>query len=104
MKPSDNNIFQPANGLFFAFDYRFDENADKITLTFNSNFPSEGTLKILNPWYSRGNNEEGTNELQVVLDGEEIEFHREKINRDELLTIQTDFLQHVVEIIRKKSL
>jgi hypothetical protein len=94
-------IYQPANDIFVEYDYAFDENSDKITLTFNSNFPSEGTLKILNPWYSPRDKEERIDEFQVFLDGEEVEFEREKINRDEILTIQTDFFQHVLTIVQK---
>jgi hypothetical protein len=96
-------ICQPANGLFVEYDYRFDETADKITLSFNSNFPGEGTVRILNPWFSPGDREDNNNQLEVLLDGIKVGFKREVRNQDEFLLVLSDFQQHIIEITLDNS-
>jgi hypothetical protein len=97
------HIFQPANGFFFAFDYRFDENADRITMEFHSSFPEIKTVRILNPWFSAGETEEVSDQIEVFLDGETVGFKRERKNQDEFLIFRTDLLQHTVEIALKNG-
>ncbi|UCE42954.1 MAG: hypothetical protein JSV17_08410 [Candidatus Aminicenantes bacterium] len=93
---------QPSNGLFVEYDYKFDENTDRITLSINSNFPDKGTLRILSPWIFSDNKEDQTNQLEVFLDGKLVRHDKELKNQDELILISTDFRQHVVEISLKK--
>ena len=96
-------IYQPANDRFVAYDYSYDENAEKITLSFESNFPEKGTLKLLNPWVFPGDKEDHTTPLEVFLDGKETKYERESKNQDGFILISTDFRRHTVEIILKKS-
>ena len=95
------HISQPANNLFVEYDYGFDEKTDKISLSFNSNFPKNGTIRILNPWFSAGNNETHNTLIEIYLDGRKVPFRKERINQDEFLVIQSDFYQHEVEIFNK---
>jgi hypothetical protein len=95
------HISQPANNLFVEYDYGFDEKTDKISLSFNSNFPKNGTIRILNPWFSAGNNETHNTLIEIYLDGRKVPFRKERISQDEFLVIQSDFYQHEVEIFNK---
>jgi hypothetical protein len=96
-------IYQPTNDLFVDYDYRFDENANKVTMKFSSNFPEKGTVRILNPWFSPLDSDGHNNQLEVFLDGEAVGFKRERKNQDEFLIIRSDLLQHIVEIGLRKS-
>ena len=94
-------ISQPANNLFVEYDYGFDENANKITLSFNSNFPKKGTIRVLNPWFLDVNEKTQNNLIEIFLDGRKVSFRKERNNQDEFLVIQSDFTKHEVEIINK---
>jgi hypothetical protein len=96
-------LFQPATDRYVEYIYEFDENTNTITLTFDSNFPSPGTLKILNPWFSSTETGGGSDRIEVTLDGEAVRFKRERINEDEFLVFRTDLFQHIVEIAMKND-
>ena len=44
------HIYQPANRASLTYAYKFEKDAYKITLKYNSNFQGEGMISILNPW------------------------------------------------------
>ncbi len=96
-------IYQPANDLYVEYDYGFDEKTESITLSFNSNFPSQGTLKILNPWFSADEKNSPPSQLEVFLDGKAVRYDTEQKCQDELILISTDFRHHIIEVTRKKS-
>jgi hypothetical protein len=98
------HIYQPANDRFLAYDYQFDEDADKITMTIDSNFPVQGTLKVLNPWASAGNDKSRNESVTILQDGQKIPFRKEGINQDEYFVIKSDFSRRRVEIILKNPI
>jgi hypothetical protein len=93
------HVYQSANNIFVAYDYIFDEQAGKLTLEFNSNFTSSGQVRILLPLKKPEKNPAYEKVTEALLDGEKIKFVREKINLDEFILIETDFLHHSLEII-----
>jgi len=96
-------LFQPADDRYVHYTYEFDENKGTVTMTFDTNFPSKGTLEILNPWFAPDSPDVSSNSLRVYLDGNEVEFETEIRNDDEVIIIRTDFLQHTLTI-RNKNL
>jgi len=44
------HVYQPANDLLVAYEYTFDANKNKLTMTYNSNYPDKGKIQILNLW------------------------------------------------------
>jgi hypothetical protein len=95
------HVYEPANDRFVSYDYRFDQDADKITISLNSNFPDTGTLRMLNPWFSGDYDENEDSSIEIFLDGKKVPFRKERINSDEFLVIQTNFSQTEVEILLK---
>jgi len=94
------HVYFPANDTFIAYEYKFDENKNKLTLEYNSNFPHKGKIIVLNPWYqsSTGSQENGQSKFEVRMDGAEIPIATVRINYDEFIIIETDFKKHLVEI------
>ena len=85
-------ISQPANGLFVAYEYSFDENEDKLSLKYNSNFTDMGTLRILIPWPEETDKKEWLERnLEVQIDGKQTDFKLEMTNNDSFVVINTDF-------------
>jgi len=95
------HIHYPVNGRFLSYDYRFDEESDKITLSIESDFPQNGTLKILNPWASPVAAQSPSHQLVVLLDGKEVGFGRESKNQDEYIVIKPDLSKGKIEIFLK---
>jgi len=60
------HVYQPANNIFVAYDYSFDAAKNKLTIKFNSNFPSIGLLKILSPWSDLANRKQELNNTLEV--------------------------------------
>ncbi|MCP2518959.1 hypothetical protein NLB96_00460 [Candidatus Aminicenantes bacterium AC-335-K20] len=84
------HVYQPANDLFVAYTYNFDNVNKRIIFKYNSNFPKKGEIRLLNPIKNRN--------LKVLMDGKEIIFKREKINLDEFIVLETNFQNHTIEI------
>jgi hypothetical protein len=97
------HVYQPANERFVAYDYQFDESAGRISLSIESNFPSQGTLKILDPWASPDTEQSPSDDLVVLLDGEEVGFGRESKNQDVFIVIPMDFRKHIIQVSLKNS-
>lgn len=96
------HVYFPANDTFVAYEYKFDEKKNRVTLEYNSNFPHKGKIKILNPWYqsNTGSKENDQSKLEVRMDGAEIPFITVRINYDEFIVIETDFKKRFIEIIK----
>lgn len=96
------HIYQPTNDVFVAYDYQFDHNGKRIILKYNSNFPRNGKIKILNPWRQPGPGhiKKEESHFKVKRDGKEIPFSTARINHDEFIIIETDFKNHSIEIIK----
>jgi hypothetical protein len=82
----------PAAGRYAAYDYAFDEAADKLTISYASDFPEKGEIRILNPFETVG--------LEATLDGSPVSFRRERLAADEYLVFQTDFRPHKLVLRR----
>jgi hypothetical protein len=85
----------PAAGRYAAYDYAYGEAADTLTMSYASDFPGRGEVRILNPF--------GTAGLEATLDGSPAAFRRERIDADEYLVIETDFRPHALVLRAKKS-
>jgi hypothetical protein len=97
------HIYYPINDRFLSYDYRFDEKSKKILMKFESNFPKNGTLKILNPWSTEYNGQKKMDgNFAVLLDGKETNFFTEKINEDIYFIILISPESHTLELIRKR--
>jgi len=93
------HVYQPANDIFVAYAYTFDENEDQLSLKYNSNFPDMGTLKIRIPWSEEtGKKEWIERNLEVQIDGEPKDFKIETTNKDSFIIIKTDFENHIAKI------
>jgi hypothetical protein len=94
------HVYFPANDTFVAYEYKFDEKKNRVTLEYNSNFPHKGKIKILNPWHrsTTSSKENDQSKLEVRMDGAEIPFTTVRINYDEFIVIETDFKKHKIEI------
>ncbi len=103
-KDSGNiHIYQPANDLFVAYEYAFDETKNMITLEYNSNFPHDGSLRILIPWLNKVDREERLKRnLEVQIDGKLPDFKLETINNDSFVVIDTDFKNHTARVFMNR--
>jgi hypothetical protein len=97
------HIYQPANDLFVAYEYSFDETKNKITLEYNSNFPHDGSLRILIPWLNKVDREERLKRnLEVQIDGKLTDFKLETINNDSFVVIDADFDNHTARVFMNR--
>ena len=103
-KESGNiHVYQPANDVFVAYDYAFDENDDKLSLKYNSNFPHKGMLKILIPWSEETDKKEWLKRnFEVQIDGKLTDFKLETINNDSFVVIDTDFDNHTARVFMNR--
>ncbi len=92
-------VLIPANNLFFAYEYEFEQEAKKLTMKFNSNHEKRGKIKILNPWPDLFKNENDLKiNLLLKLNGKRIDFTSETLNRDLFITLDTDFIEKTLEL------
>jgi len=97
------HVYQPANDLFVAYEYSFDENEDKLSLKYNSNFTDIGTLRILIPWSEETDKKERLKRnLEVQIDGKKTIFLLETINNDSFVVIDTDFDNHTARVFMNR--
>ena len=99
------HIHQPANDMFIAYEYAFDESVGQLSLNYESNLPHEGKLKILCSMFDLWDrNEELKKMFEVQMDDRNIDFDIESKNDDSYIVIQTDFENHIIKISVKNSL
>jgi hypothetical protein len=97
-------ISQPASESFVAYEYTFDESIGQLSLSYKSNFPHEGKLKILCSMFDlRNDNDDLKKMFEVQMDGGNIDFDVESKNDDSYIVIKTDFKNHIVKISVKTS-
>ena len=93
------HIYQPANDIFVTYEYAFDESEGQLSLSYNSNFPHNGKLRILCSLFDlRNGNEELKKTFEVQMDGRNTDFDIETKNSDSFIIIKTDFENHVAKI------
>jgi hypothetical protein len=93
------HVFQPSDNLFVAYEYSLDEDKKKVTLSYNSNFPHIGLLKILIPWSEKTEEKDWLKRnLGVQIAGKRKNFRFETRNSDSFIVIATDFDSHVAQI------
>ncbi len=83
-----------AAGRYAAYDYAFDEAAGMLTMSYASDVPERGEIRILNPFGPVG--------LAATLDGTPGAFRKERVGADEYLVFRTDFRPHKL-ILRPKK-
>ncbi len=94
-------IYQPANEFFVAYDYTYDESNEKLSMKYSSNYTQKGTIKILNPWPELVEDFENMDrKLDILFDGNRGTYRIETKNQDVLIIFETDFDNHVIEIIK----
>jgi hypothetical protein len=87
-----------------AYEYTFDESIGQLSLSYKSNFPHEGKLKILCSMFDlRNDNDDLKKMFEVQMDGGNIDFDVESKNDDSYIVIKTDFKNHIVKISVKTS-
>ncbi|UCC39929.1 MAG: hypothetical protein JSV96_00240 [Candidatus Aminicenantes bacterium] len=99
------HVYIPANNTYVAYEYKFDDNINRLTLEYSSNFPNRGKIKILNPWHRSNPSTKENNQSKLIVrrDGKEIPFTIVRINYDEYLFIETDFKKHLIEIEKEEK-
>ncbi len=85
----------PAAGRYAAYEYAFDEASPALTMTYASDVPGRGVVRVLNPF--------GAAELEATLDGAPATLRRERLDAGEDLVFRTDFRLHTLVIRPKKS-
>ncbi len=96
------HIYQPANDIFVAYAYAYDEPGDQLSLAYNSNFPDKGLVKIQNVWkQSGGTDRNRKSALELRIDGEKKDFFLETIGDEEYIVFESDFLNHTAVLIKK---
>jgi hypothetical protein len=89
------HLYIPGNDLFIAYDYNYYPEFEKITFKYNSNFSSNGTIKILIPWKDA--------KFKVTKDRNPIDFHTTSLNQDTYISFDSDFQYHTIEIFRREK-
>lgn len=94
------HVYIPAADLFVAYEYRFSKEKKDLLFDYNSNFPGQGEIKILNPWQSSSpSSRDGDQKiLEVSRDGIKIPFLMIKNGSDEFISIATDYKKHSLKI------
>ena len=97
------HVYQPANDIFVTYEYSFDESEGQLSLSYNSNFPHDGSLRILIPWLNKVDREERLKRnLEVQIDGKLTDFKLETINNDSFVVIDTDFDNHTARVFMNR--
>jgi len=97
------HVYLPAADVFAAYSYQWDGRAGLMTLRFNSSVAGRGTVKLLIPWVKdAAAGVERPAASDVRLDGAKAAFRTEVIHHDALLTVETDFKNHVLTV-KKRS-
>jgi hypothetical protein len=85
------HVYQSSNDLFVAYDYQYNPQDKQIFLDYNSNFPNQGEVRIRLPWLDPQDMNKGSKNINVQVDGKNIDFKLEIKNRDVSITFKTDF-------------
>lgn len=96
------HAFLPADDTYIAYDYRFDEQADKLILEFNSNLSRPGVLRILIPW-KESTKDIINQKLIVQMDKQNVDYSLETVGNDLIVKIKTDFLSHETVIFLNQN-
>ncbi len=98
------HVYQPDNDIFVEYEYSFDANENKLSLTYNSNFPDRGKVNLLIPGIEPTESEKDVvKNLGVLIDRNDTTFLIEKRNLDVFVILETDFNTHVLEIFLKND-
>jgi hypothetical protein len=92
----------PACGRFAAYEYKYDEAERKLTLSFSSDIPGRGDIRILSPWPLRPTAKDAKKgqapRLEVKLDGRPVPFRIESVEEDDIIVAASDFRDHTLAI------
>jgi hypothetical protein len=84
-------VYLPASGRFYAYEYRGDREGGEIELSVNSNDQRLAEVKILWPWGKE-------RQPQLTLNNQPQAFRLENIGDDMYVTISTDLIARRIEI------
>lgn len=87
------NIRVPAANVFAAYEHVWDAEKKSLRFRFTSDIKKRGTVKLLLPAALAG-----ARKLNVRLDGKKVDFRIERRQDEAFLVLETDFLNHVLEI------
>ena len=93
--PARVNLFEPATERSVSYEYRYFPDQAKLSLTYQSNVPGLGEICILLP--------DNTEALQLLRDGNRMEFTKHTIGRDRYRCVTTDWAKHKVELLLSNS-
>lgn len=90
----------PAAGLELTYEYRPLQAEKKITLSYDSNYPGPGDVRVLVPWSFFGltDREAGKLKLVALKDGAPCPFHWLSRGQDDYLAVDGDLKKHTLEI------
>ncbi len=83
-------LHQPATDSFVRYRYRYDAQAGRVTMRYESNSSSEGSLSILVP--------KSSTVAELWLDGEERSFSVETVGQDQYVKVSTDWSPHELRL------
>jgi hypothetical protein len=87
------NIRVPAAGVFAAYEHAWDAETGTLRFRFASDVRKSGSVRLLLPAALAGKTR-----LDVRLDGKKADFRIERRGDEAFLVVETDFLNHLLEI------
>lgn len=94
------HVYIPSWDRFAAYQYRWDEKEEKVSLDYNSNVSGRGTIKILIPQKGGNTGRRTAESWEVLIDGRRTGYRWEKKNKDAFIVVETDFKNHRLEAKR----
>ena len=92
----------PACGRFAAYEYKYDDSERKLTLSFASDIPGRGEIRILSPRpvgpASQGGKAIRNSQLEVKLDGAAVPYRVESVGEDDIIVVASDYSTHTLDI------
>ena len=88
--PGSVRVHEPALGRRLAYTYRYEPGTRTARLTFESNAPGTGTLRLRLPGEAVP--------VRALLDGHDVEASVETLGRDVYLALTTDWGRHHLEV------
>jgi hypothetical protein len=97
------HIYLPAIDRFAAYEYRYDPEENKVFLSFNSNYPKKGMIKVLYPQKDEKMlTKIQKDSIQVKQDGEKVDFWLNRKAEDVFIVFESDCSNRKIEILLNK--
>jgi hypothetical protein len=92
------HVYQPANGRFLAYDYRYATETREMFLTCNSNLMEDGWICLLLPDAKGRDRERLRDGLGLTVDGQPREFQIQVLNEDVSVRFRLERGYHTAKI------